>query len=213
MMNYFGISKKKEKGCPLGLINMALYDAFYSEREVKKISYGNFPWYANASTRQPHEKFPSDMCLIVKERNIDFDIRGDSNFFHIVSAEFVAILKEISADYVDMQAITVCNAKGDSISEKNYFVIKLKKFPVSEFLNMSSSEFFPSRVDGVGIKIKKFVVNAHFNHHVFQVDDMSPGHNAVFCSEDFKDSIEERLLKGIKFISVDGRASGAFGEI
>jgi hypothetical protein len=213
-MNYFGTSYKKDRGCPDDKGCMILYDAFYEPKEAQKIEYGDYPWYANKSLGQPHQKFPNGLHLIAKKSLIDFDIGSDYGFFHIVSDEFLATMQLLSAEFEDSAPIEVTDSSGKSNSSKKYHVIIFKKFPIESVLDLSKSEFFPRR-EGLSLhgKIKRYSFLSNFESHVFQIAGMDPGHNTVYCSEAFKNLAEQKSFKGVEFLSVEGRASGAFRQI
>lgn len=212
-MIYFGMSKKEGRGCPIGLINMVLYDSFHDANEAKKIKHGFYPWYANKSAGQPHEKYPDGLCLIAKVPFIDFDIRGHSQFFHIVSQDFYNLMQELGCEYEDAKPIKVCSTKGQPISTKEYYVVTFKKYKLSDIMDMSEAELFPRKIGDISDRIKKFKFKSDFNKQIFQIEKLSPGHDTVFCSEQFKTLAEQRGFKGVDFLPVEGNASGSFSQI
>jgi len=208
-MTYFGMSQKQERGRPIGMLSMALYDKCYSETEAKGVEYGLFPWYANPSLGRPHEPFPPGLCLVVKELpHVDFDIRGDSKFFHIVSEKFVEVMNRLGAEFADAQPINLRDPVGRKIAEKQYWATKFKRVEIADALDMGQSELFP-RKD----RIKKFRMRSDFSLHAFQLRGMAPGHDTVFCSEHFVRLASDIDFKGVDFLPLDANASGAFTQI
>jgi hypothetical protein len=192
---------------------MALYDTFYDEQQAKEIEYGLFPWYSNRSMLRPHEPFLTGMCLIVKEQLIDFDVRGNSKFFHIVSQHLVDIMRELGEPFEDVQPVDVRDPNGQAISNKKYYVARFKRYDMSDVLDLTQSELFPKRGGLPTERVKRFRVRDGFAQHAFQIKTMAPGHDTVFCSKEFVQLALSRDLKGVDFLPMEGNASGAFTQI
>lgn len=173
-----------------------------------------FPWYANQALGRPHQKFPPGLCLIVKEETpIEFEIRGDSKFFHIVSEKLVEIMKSLNVDFDDAASIDVRDPKGMAASRKQYSVALFKRVELPEALDMNQSELFPRRRGLAVDRIKKFHFRPDFACHAFQLKAMAPGHDTVYCSEEFVRLARAADFKGVDFVPTEGSASGAFTQI
>ena len=213
-MKYFGMSQKLEPGCPVGLLSMALYDKYYDEQNAKNIDHGMFPWYANPALGRPHQRFPAGLCLIVKEATpIEFDIRGDSKFFHIVSEKLIDLMKSLDSDLDDAASIDVRDPKGVPASSKQYSVALFRRVELPQALDMNQSELFPRRRGLAVDRIKRFHFRSDFVCHIFQLKGMAPGHDTVYCSEEFVRLAHKEGLKGVDFLPTEGSASGSFTQI
>jgi hypothetical protein len=208
------MSQKQEAGCPVGLLSMALFDKYYDEGQAKNVEHGMFPWYADPALGRPHQKFPTGLCLIVKEAvPIEFEIRSVSKFFHIVSEKFVELMNTLGEDFDDVEAIDVLDPKGNAASSKRYSVAIFKRVELQDALDMGQSEIFPRRRGLLGDRVRKFHFRSDFVCSAFQLKGMAPGHDTVYCSEKFMGLARAAAFKGVEFVPTEGNASGAFTQI
>ena len=114
-MKFYAITQKKEHGCPIGLLNAVLYDHCPEDSTV--IEHGIvYPWYSDPKGLN---EFPEGMCLVAKEKLIDFSIRSiSSNQF--LDQYFLEALTEFNAPLKDFKGIDVVSySDKKTLSRKN----------------------------------------------------------------------------------------------
>ena len=77
-MKYYVLSQRADPGCPIGMLNGALYDKYY--QDTTSVGVGYFPWYANPSRGKGHEKFPDGVVFITQDDRYNFDVHADLGF-------------------------------------------------------------------------------------------------------------------------------------
>ena len=196
-MGFYVLSQREESGCQAGMLNAALCDKFYEDMD--NIEYGDFPWYSEKGRSKNRTPLPEGMVLISKDKYYDFDIRGISRFFYIVSDEFLDLCFSLSVEVIDSAKIKVLSIKGESISKKNYNVVifneldaRLDTDPTSTFVED----------EGRPIRFKKLVIPHGLGLDLFKYSRMLSGSDSLICSEQFK--IKADNFKGVNFFSLDG---------
>ncbi|MFJ4145896.1 Imm43 family immunity protein [Pseudomonas sp. NPDC089734] len=195
-MKFYVMSEKKERGCPVGLSNSALYDKFYPD--IKKVKHGYFPWYSESRRAASRTPFPQGMVLISKEKLFDFDIRSDSNFFYIASEEFLSLCKDFGLGVVDQAKIEVVSQSGKSISSKCYSAVLFEELDVVSNTDESSSFYVRSGLIG---GFERLVLPAGWCKDIFKYKWLVGGSDTFICSEAFKDAAV--YLKGIEYIPLE----------
>jgi len=191
-MDYYVLSQKEDSGCQLGMLNAALYDKFYSD--VTDIQYGFFSWYARDCEMKSGCVFPKNGVLISDDDFYDFDIRGISDFFYIVSDEFLAVCNKSDVRIVDCASVQVLSKSGAKISSKNYNSVLFHELDARKDSDPSSA--FMEKESGRPFRIKKLVLPAEWELDLFKYGGMISGSSSLICSERFKE-----LAKGFKGIN------------
>lgn len=197
-MQYFVFSSKVEQGCPIALAEEAhLYDKFYGNTQSVP-EYGFFPWY-NYKTSE-NCLLPINGCLISKAEFYDFDIRNISSSIYIASNLFIHIANELGICFLDIQPITIRSKEGYFISNKEYFIVRLKKERFEDVVNIEESKFefeFPHYT------LEKAVIKKSCELPIFLIENITPIQNTLFCSEFFLKFSQKYDLKGINFFKCE----------
>jgi hypothetical protein len=201
-MEYFILSRKKERGCPTGLLNSILYDRFYDRKEASKIKYGYFPWYADALKYNVHIALPKGLVLISKDPLYDFEIRNHMGSIYYVSENFLNLLNAFNVGFSNCVPISVCNQDGKPISDKQYFAIIFNKFRITDVANLELSVLEIDNFDIIR-RIKKLAIRDDFAQHFFIFAKARSYYDTPLCSNDFYRAALEIDVKGINFIPLN----------
>ncbi|WP_431824466.1 hypothetical protein [Burkholderia sp. F1] len=196
-VKYYALSRKNAPGCPIGMLNGALYDKYYPDTQAVEAGY--FPWYANPSKGRAHEKFPSGLVFITQDTGYDFDARGDLGFYYLVSEKFNNLVSQFGVSIVDASPVAICSPAGEAIAGNCYHAAVFQDFPPETVANQHESQFVRGKFGGVS-RIRKLVVNEGFSSHLFKVTGMEGSSNTLICSEVFRDAAIESGVKGIEFL-------------
>ena len=194
-MSYFVLSQKEEPGCPIGSLDVALYDKFYTNAD--DVQYGGFPWYTGKLTAEGRV-FSEGMVLISNDKLYDFDIRGVRRFFYIVSESFLEICKVLSVDIVDSSEIRVVSTSGDSIASKKYYAVVFRAMDVHKDVDPATTLMVEN---GVPFRFKKLVLPVEIDLDLFKYGKLISGSSSLICSERFK--ILAEGFKGINYTPLD----------
>lgn len=195
-MDYYVLSQKEEPGCPSRL-DAALYDKFYANTE--HVKHGKFPWYTRNCEMKRGCVFPENGVLICEDDYYDFDVRGVSHFFYVVSDEFLAVCKDLNVDIVDSAKVKVVSVAGAEISSKKYNVVLFNELdPKSD--SDPSSTFIEE--DGLPFRIKSLVLPVSWGFDLFKYGKLISGSGSLICSGRFKDLGEE--FRGVNYKPLDG---------
>ncbi|MCR6477813.1 hypothetical protein NU688_16750 [Variovorax sp. ZS18.2.2] len=199
-MKFYAITQKKDRGCPIGLLNAVLYD--HCPENPAAIEHGTaYPWYFDP---RGLDEYPAGMCLIAKEKLINFSIRSislnqflDQNFLESL-IEFKSHLK----DFKEIEVISQSSKK--SIVQKKYFVSRFAdEFYVSLSEAVNNNESFV-RNGKFGLSVfEKLSIRQSFDRHVFGIEGLDPRIGTIFCSEEFFESTKKKGVAGIDFVRVE----------
>ena len=199
-MKFYVIAQKKERGCPMGLLNAVLYD--HCPEDPSSIEHGlAYPWYSD-----PHElrQYPEEMCLVTKEKLIDFSIRSIS-LTQFLDRGFLDSLLDFKASLKDFKAIDVMSHKTkERIVDKEYFASMF-----AEDFFLEPSEVVDEKLSSIvsasfGLRaIKKISLKGSVDRHVFAINGIDARQSTIFCSEEFVQKARERKTKGIEFVPLD----------
>ena len=179
-MEYFVLSQKEGPGCPSRL-DAALYDRFYVD--VKHVKHGSFPWYTRKCEMRRGGVFPEKGVLICEDDFYDFDIRGISHFFYVVSDEFLGVCRTVNVDMVDYAKVQVLSKAGAEMSNKKYNVVIFNELDARKDSDPSST--FMEKESGRPFRIKKLVLPAAWNLDLFKYRGMVSGSSSLICSARF----------------------------
>ena len=196
-MKYFVLSPKEEAGCPVGSLDVALYDRFYTNTEG--VRYVLFPWYTRNCEMKSGSVFPKSGVLICKDDFYDFDIAGVSRFFHIVSDALLSVCADLNVDIVDCARVQVVSVSGVEISSKAYNAVLFNELDARK--DSDPSSIFMEEKSGRPFRIKKLVLPAEWELDLFKYGGMISGSSSLICSERFKDLAKD--FKGIDFTPLD----------
>ena len=195
-MNYFVLSSKVERGCPISLVEDArLYDKFYDDLKTAP-EFGLFPWYAASKTCA----LPLNACLISKSRLYEFDIRKRTDSIYVISDLFVSLAKDIGVTFLDAQPVSVRSRKGKKISSKEYFIVRFREEPFESVALLESSKY---DVDLSHFVLEKIAIKPDCQLHLFLIQNVAPIQHTFFCSELFLESAKKHDIKGINFFKCD----------
>ncbi|MDF3086581.1 imm11 family protein [Burkholderia sola] len=198
-MKYYVLSQRAAPGCPVGMLNGALYDKYY--QDSTNVDVGYFPWYANPSRGKAHEKFPDGVVFITKDGRYDFDVRGDLGFYYLMSDRFCTVVSELNVPMVDVVPIEILSLAGEPASRAGYCVGIFPSFQ-PEDVGSGESKFVNGKFGGIA-RIRKLVVSDDFACHIFKLSGMEGSSNSLLCSEDFRDEALRRGIKGVEFLDVE----------
>lgn len=198
-MTYYILTRKKEPGCPLGMLNGILHDRFFADAHTS--DYGDNPWYADPSTGRPHRPFPQGLVFITEEKKYTFDLRSDSKFFYLASTALVDACRGLNVRFEDLQRVEVMSRQGAQVSDKKYWVCRFQPFPVSEVIDPAASAVESS--DGVHTRIARLRIRDGFDQDLFKLSLLPPEIDALFCSDRFYELAQRERFKGIAFTDVE----------
>lgn len=199
-MQYFAVTQKKDRGCPIGLLNAVLYD--HCPENPAAIEHGTaYPWYSDP---RGLEEYPEGMCLVAKEKSIDFSIRSISSN-QLLDQNFLQSLIEFESPFVHFNEISVVShASKRSIVQKRYFVSRFSDefyFDLSDIANDAGSSV---KIGKFGLSVlEKLSIRSSFFRHVFGIKSLDPRVDTIFCSERFYESARRKGVKGIDFAHVE----------
>ncbi|MDQ0015447.1 hypothetical protein J2W23_003847 [Variovorax boronicumulans] len=199
-MKYYAVTQKKERGCPIGYLNAVLYD--HCPEHPESIQHGMvYPWYAD---KKNLKSFPSGMCLVVKEKLIDFSIRSDASHQYL-REDFFHLLQDFGAGIQDFKEIlVVSSAHKNEITEAKYFAsIFSREFYLSESnaIDFPASDLEKDEFDFLALK--KLKINKDVEADVFGIQNLEPKHNTIICSERFVVAANKSGVKGVDFVDLD----------
>lgn len=193
-MNYFVLSTKVERGCPIALIEDAkLYDQYYEELK-KAPEVGSYPWYSYKTSQTC--ALPANACLISKSRSYDFDIRQLRDNIYVVSHVFLQMANEMQITFLDMQPIEVKSRQGKTISSKSYYIIR---FEQTNFETVASLENSKYTLDPPLYIFEKIVIQSSCQLPLFLIKNAVPVQDTFFCSELFLECAKKHHIKGVNF--------------
>ncbi|WP_143331058.1 hypothetical protein [Burkholderia aenigmatica] len=198
-MKYYVLSQRSAPGCPVGMLNGALYDRYYPD--ARRVEVGYFPWYANPSRRKAHEPFPDGVVFITEEARCDFDVRSDLGFYYLISERFGATLSALSVPMVDVAPVEILSLAGERVSGSGYCVSIFPSFQPEE-VDAGESSFVTGKFGGIE-RIRKLVVSSDFSCPVFKLAGMVGSSNSLICSGDFRDEAIRRGIEGVEFLDVE----------
>lgn len=203
-MKFFVLTQKKAPGCPLGMLDGALYDRFYDSSKLKSVDHGAFNWYAGSGYKdgvQTFAPFPDGLVWITKERGYEFDIRAMGSNFYIVSARFVEVAEAANVSFESHKPIEVRDRQGGEATQTKYYAARFVYRDRSEVLDESQSSLFGE--DGV-LKIRRLTIRQDVSEPAFRIKDLFPSYDGVFCSDAFRQHAD-RLggLRGTGFEPLD----------
>jgi hypothetical protein len=184
-MRYFVLTQKKDSGCPVGMLDGALYDRFYESAMIDFVDHGALNWYSGSGYKngvQIFEPFPEGMVLITKDHGYEFDIRAMGSNFHIISEKFVAVAEKAKVIFESCKRIEVRDRQGNEVSTNEYYAARFLYRDRSEVLDETQSALFGE--EGI-LKIKHMRMNQNLSDPAFRLKDLYPSYDGIFCSEIF----------------------------
>ena len=210
-MNFFVLTQMKDSGCPIGMLDGALYDRFYDSSTLKSVDHGAFNWYAGSGYKdgvQTFAPFPDGLVLITKDRGYEFDIRAMGSNFYIVSARFVEAVDAANARFESCKPIDVRDRQGNEATATKYYAARFVYRDRTEVLDESQSSLFGE--DGI-LKIRRLMIRQDVSEPAFRIKDLYPSYDGVFCSDAFRQAAD-RLggLRGTGFEDLETAAWPGF---
>jgi hypothetical protein len=202
-MEYFLLSRKKDRGCPTGFLFSVLYDRFYSRKEAKKIEHGYFPWYKDALDLNARILLPDGLCLIAKEPLYDFEIRNHMGELYYVSEDFLSLLKKHNTPLRGCAPISVCSQDGKRITQRDYFIVILDTVEISDVIDMENSIL---EIDNFGFvrRVKKLAIKRGLSQGFFKITKMAYNRYLTpLCSEHFREEMLGMNAKGVDFVPLE----------
>ncbi|MCR6476086.1 hypothetical protein NU688_07955 [Variovorax sp. ZS18.2.2] len=199
-MKFFAMTQKKERGCPIGYLNAILYD--HCPEHPESVQHGLvYPWYAD---KRNLNEFPDGMCLVVKEKLIDFSIRSDATHQYI-QEDFLRLLERFGAPIKDFKRISVVsNAQKSEITEKRYFAsIFAPDFYLDESLAIDFASSVIEKDECDFIALRKLKIKNNVGRDVFGIQNLDSKHDTIICSEKFVVAAKKEGFKGVDFIDLN----------
>lgn len=201
-MAFFMLSQKKDVGCPVGLLNAALYDHFYEN--AKSLDHGAFPWYSNAALGKPHEALPSGLILIANAKKYDFAIRALYDRLYVASEGFVEACRELGVAMLDCQKVDVVSGLNKSIVSSQYYVVVFDSFDYGDLVLPSSQVIIGGRDWVTGFEQLEIKEDAP---DLFKLNKLHPGVSTLFCSSVFKAKLVEVGVRGVEILPLPETSS------
>jgi hypothetical protein len=192
-MIYYVLAQKKERGCPLGMLNGFLYD---KAAPPNTPHYGLKPWYANADAEYP--VFEKEMFFNSKDKLYNFDIRGEHGHF-IVSEQFKATLDDFKVPIVESVPLKIVNSAFNNIGEKSYHLVRLASSIYHEHDDIFEEDM-ELLWDGSGrlFSIVRARIKSDIDLPFFKIAKQDQ--DAIFCSAAFYNACNKHGMKGIEFL-------------
>jgi len=197
MDNFYALFEKEEKLCPTYLEGILHTEFFEKEPfEAKETDFYLGPEGYNKETNLPNE-----FWFVTKDKKYDFDLRYDAGNCY-VSSEFLSLLQKFNTIDFQHQNLHMVNKKKKTISPKNYhFLHFFNRLEDVVDIEKSNIELYRS-CDAKG-RIKKIwdlqLKETVDFPDVFLIKE-SKISDRLFCSERFKQAIEQLQMKGILFV-------------
>lgn len=200
-MNYYVITQKKERGCPIGDLDAVLHD--HIPKKLERIEHGLiYPWYSDP---EGMKEFPNSCFLVVKERPLEFAIRPLAYMLQVVDQAFLDTLIEFNASIKDYKPIKIFRASdGKEFTGKNYYISMFSRtFYRKEYEVLNESESVVEMDDLGHLRLCRVAVRSDFSGSVFGIELVNAANNTIICSEEFFKAAESRGVKGIDFIKIE----------
>jgi hypothetical protein len=198
-VTFYILNQRDEPGCPMGMLNGILHGSFFAD--AHKSDYGDQPWYADPSSGRPHRPFPEGLVFITREKKYDFDLRSDSKFFYLASAELISACEKLKVRFEDLRKIDVLSRQGKPVAEKKYWVCRFLPFPVADVIDPDASAV--ESTDGVHTRIRRLRIRTNFEQDLFKLSLLPPETDTLFCSQRFYEIAQRGRFKGITFTDVE----------
>lgn len=198
-MKFFAMTQKKEPGCSIGYLNAVLHD--HCPQHPESIDHGMlYPWYAD---KKNLSSFPEGMCLVVKEKSIDFSLRSDASHQYI-REDFLRLLEDFGAEIKDRKEIfVISSSRREEIVRRRYFAsIFAPEFYLDESIAIDALSSVVE-VDEYGfIALEKLQINPKVEKEVFGIRSLESKHSTLICSEKFVAAARKMDCKGVDFVDL-----------
>lgn len=211
MAEFFVLTQKKAPGCPIGMLDGALYDRFYDSSTLKSVDHGAFNWYAGSGYKdgfQTFAPFPDGLVLITKDRGYEFDIRAMGSNFYIVSSTFIQVANAANVTFESCKPIKMLDRQGNEATTTKYHAARLVYRGRSEVLDEARSSLFGE--DGI-LKIKQLRIREDVSEAAFRIKGLYPSYDGIFCSDLFRQRADHAGgLRGVGFEDLETAAWPGF---
>lgn len=188
---YYILERIIESGRP-PFINAMLHEQFHENGANQPMEYAwNFAVPPNEL-----DKLPPRLFLISKDRDYHFDFVSSFNG-HIVSDKFLDAMKKFDLNKWEISELTVVNQKGNSISQKKYFFIRLPRKCWEKEIIDEENSIYEKRKNGEIKKITKLTILDKPLPDIFVSNEISLL-NFVFFSDHFINAIKNESWCGFR---------------
>ena len=159
-----------------------------------------YPWYAD---KKNLSSFPEGMCLVVKEKSIDFSLRSDASHQYI-REDFLRLLEDFGAEIKDRKEIfVISSSRREEIVRRRYFAsIFAPEFYLDESIAIDALSSVVE-VDEYGfIALEKLQINPKVEKEVFGIRSLESKHSTLICSEKFVAAARKMDCKGVDFVDL-----------
>lgn len=197
-MKYYALMAKEEDGCPAGFYSAYLVPAF--TKDVEESEFGLHPWYAGPNRiDQPIRPFPANLALITKISSYSFDIKSGSRYFYVASERFVRCLEGLRTNFLQVEQVDYLDYSGAAIDTEKYFVVRTRKVPKADALNLELSLF---RAENPR-QFERIAIDPSMDLDVFDIAGLSPNQITLACSQKAKDAFRAAKIRGVEFVEID----------
>ncbi|WP_445659098.1 Imm43 family immunity protein [Achromobacter sp. NCFB-sbj8-Ac1-l] len=200
-MNYYAITQKKDSGCPVGYLDITLYDHLPGKNE--KIDYGIvYPWYSNPKGLS---ELPDGGCLVSREQPFQFSIRPFAYMLQIMDQAFLDTLQEFKAPIKSVKPVRIFSSKsGLEITTKQYYIsIFSDEFYVNMKRVLNESESLIENEGSIDFWPEKISIKEDCSLPAFAIENIDFADQTIICSQGFVDSAKSRNVKGIDFVRIE----------
>lgn len=193
---YFALGYKKGPGCPI-FIDGLLHENFADSLQEKSMTQ---PWHY-ATGNAALAPLPPELWLVVKDKKISFDIKSSFDG-HIVSAGFLALMREFDVNEWQASKLNIVSRKGEKISEKDYFFMKQAKASKLNGAIDTAKSKIDFRKDGDIKKIWELVLTDIPKPNLFSINSIALL-DVLFCSEAFSEASKRLKFNGVEFVELN----------
>ncbi|NWD83073.1 hypothetical protein HX891_22055 [Pseudomonas reactans] len=199
---HYALSQEQKPGCPIGMLDAALYDKFYEHPE--KIKYGFFPWYSENNFRHPKHKLPEGITLIGKGSDYRFGARNLFKSIYAIDEKFLKTCQEAKVNFHDIQPMATVDKYGTSISKSAYYAVVFK---CSEEIAGISGEGIIKNELGHIEHFESIIFSKDITENLFRFNKIAPPTSTLFCTENFMKLALINEVEGIKFLPAASSSS------
>ncbi|WP_200626171.1 hypothetical protein [Pseudomonas sp. LAM2023] len=208
-MKYYMMSCRKEPGCPVGLLDVVLFDKSYDDWD--SVEYGYFPWYANSVRRRPHEKLPEGLIMVGRSKKYIFGVRQITRDFYAMSSDFYKACLSSGVDFSDIEKVDFKVSGGGEVNPVSYYVGMFDSYDIDSIVSSDASLSFDEF--GKVVAFSQLDFNDGPFAPVFKIKGLRAQVDTLFCNEDFVRAALDNNVRGVDFLALDEFGSAALESI
>lgn len=204
-MQHFMLMQKKEAGCPIGLLNMAMYDKSY--RDFGSVKHGFLPWYAEHKWTGPATPLPGGLIVASKVRRPRFGVRNLFKTIYLADQDFWDSSLEAGAVFNDVQRIDlVTSSNGVPHADQGYRAIVPKILGIDALGPDSRHSPMQSSLIETYTRLS---ISKDVAEPLFMINGLAPMFTGLICSTPMKNCLQARRIRGVDFCPLSELSSSS----